>query len=245
MYTYANWCLSNNVGDLLTPYIIEKLSNTKCIYSLPDSEQTKYMLVGSILNWDIKNSIVWGLGISNINDIIPKKDIRSVRGHISRHRMCECGIDCSNISIGDPALLMPTLYNPVIQKQYDVAILPHYVDLEHVTKHFSHIKIINPLNTVENVINEILSCDSIISSSLHGLILAEVYGVKTSWVKISDNIGGDGTKYRDHYSALNINDPQCINLSTIHDITSITCTHKPIPTNLIPDMLATCPFKVI
>lgn len=240
-YNYANWCLSNNVGDLLTPYIIEKLSDSKCIYALPNSDVKKYMVVGTILNWDIKNTVTWGTGIGNRHDVIQPKNIKSVRGRISLTRMKECGLPIDGISVGDPGLILPYIYNKKVDALYEVAIIPHYVDLEYVISHYSDkYKIINPLDTVENVIDQILECKSIISSSLHGLIISEAYSIPTQWVKFSDNLGGDGTKFLDHYSAINTSS-NCIDLRTI-DIKSVTCTAKPIDVNIIKNMINTCPF---
>lgn len=240
-YTYANWCLSNNVGDLLTSYIIEKLSNTKCIYALPNSDTPKYMVIGTILNWDIKNTITWGTGIGNRYDYIQSKPIKSVRGNISLTRMRECGISTEGVSVGDPALILPFIYKKTVEKTTDVAIIPHYVDLEYVIKKYSDTyKIINPLDTVENVIDQILECKSIISSSLHGLVISEAYSIPTQWVKFSDNLGGDGTKFLDHYSALNTTS-NCIDLRT-NDISTVSCTYKKINDNIIKNMINTCPF---
>jgi len=65
---YASWCLSDNFGDKLTPYLVEKISGKKCIWSPPDSDILKYVVTGSILNWEIKNAIAWGAGIAgNLN----------------------------------------------------------------------------------------------------------------------------------------------------------------------------------
>jgi hypothetical protein len=240
-YIYANWCLSNNFGDLLTPYIIEHLSGGKCIYALPSSETLKYMVVGTILNWDIKNTITWGTGIGNRNDIIQPKDIRSVRGKISLNRMEECGLPTQSISLGDPGLILPTIYSPSVKQSNEIGIVPHYVDLEYVIQTYSNqFTIINPLDSVESVVDQILSCRQIISSSLHGLIIAEAYGIDTQWVKFSDAIGGDGTKFHDHYSSIDRHE-SCIDLRNVN-IDSILCTRKRIPESIQHGLISTCPF---
>ncbi len=52
------------------------------------------------------------------------------------------------------------------------------------------------------VIDQVTRCDFILSSSLHGLVIADAYGVPSRWVKLSDRPKGDGFKYGDHYSAI-------------------------------------------
>ena len=57
-----------------------------------------------------------------------------------------------------------------------------------------------------DIIEQITSCEFIISSSLHGLIVSDAYGVPNVWAEFSDNIWGNGFKYRDYYASINMND---------------------------------------
>ncbi|MCK9154708.1 MAG: polysaccharide pyruvyl transferase family protein [Paludibacteraceae bacterium] len=243
-YIFANWCLSSNVGDQLTPYLVEKISGKKCVFCDQNSRVLKYVVVGSILNWEIKNAVFWGTGIADSKDNIGIKDIRSVRGYISKTAAMNFGNDCYTASVGDPALILPKIYSSDVKKTNSLAIVPHYIDLEYfVSKFGSRIRIINPLQSVENFIDEICSCESILSSSLHGLIIAEAYGVKTRWVKFGNRIGGDGTKFRDHYSSINTVQ-ECLDLSEFNGkFEEIESTRKKIPDDLVSRMLETCPFR--
>jgi pyruvyltransferase len=49
-------------------------------------------------------------------------------------------------------------------------------------------------------INELASCDYILSSSLHGLILSDAYGIPNKWISISNNLSGREFKFKDYYS---------------------------------------------
>lgn len=196
----AYWCFSNNFGDALTPYLIHKLSGKNVIYTEPSSEIVTYMATGSMLDGDITNSIVWGCGIAWRNDNIPKPlEIRAVRGPISRQRTLECGHECPSV-FGDPALLLPELYVPNNHEQYRVGIIPHYVDHDRVINAYGghdDVKIINILDPIETVIDNVAKCKKIISSSLHGLIVAQAYEKPNLWVEFSNDIIGDGTKFVD------------------------------------------------
>lgn len=59
-------------------------------------------------------------------------------------------------------------------------------------------------NDIELKTNEILSCKKIVSSSLHGLIVAHAYGIPAIWQKFSDNIFGDDIKYIDYLESVKL-----------------------------------------
>lgn len=42
---------------------------------------------------------------------------------------------------------------------------------------------------------QINECESILSSSLHGIICEDTYGIPVAWIKLSDQILGDDFKY--------------------------------------------------
>ena len=92
--------------------------------------------------------------------------------------------------------------------KYKIGIVPHYHDYKKAVELFqneSDIKVIDLLTMdVEETTKEILSCENIISSSLHGLIVAHAYKIPALWVEFSDKIFGNGIKYRDYFESLKI-----------------------------------------
>lgn len=72
-------------------------------------------------------------------------------------------------------------------------------------KNYLDLHVINIANYSEwtDVIDEICSCDYIISESLHGLITAETYGVPNVWVEFIDHPDYWNFKFLDFYESIN------------------------------------------
>lgn len=195
----AFWFLSSNFGDALTPIIVERITGKSPDWVAAHEERPHLVGVGSILNHARSNAIAWGSGIASMADQInAQADIRLVRGPLSAMRVVMSGGKAIN-NFGDPALLCPQFFCAG-EKKYDLGFVPHYVDQSHWPG-LADAKRINVLNTPERVIREITECRAIISSSLHGLIVADAYGIPAAWLH-SPRLEGDGTKFADHFLAV-------------------------------------------
>jgi len=202
-----------NYGDLLSKYLVEKISGKPVKFVQPKKQpwykrnKTNFLAIGSILHHADKNSIVWGSGIIDHEQKIAKADFRAVRGPQTRDFLLKLGYECPEV-YGDPALLLPKYYNPQVEKKYKIGIVPHYHDYKKAVELFQdkpEVKVIDLLTLdVEETTREILSCENIISSSLHGLIVAQAYKIPGLWVEFSDKIFGNGIKYQDYFESLNI-----------------------------------------
>lgn len=250
--------LSNNFGDAMSHYLTAKISGKQPVLLDRNDDALKYMVTGSILNNDIKNAIVWGCGVAWSNDKIPAKTkILAVRGKLTGELCKKQGVAFDEV-YGDPAVLMPMFYNPVRNVQYKLGIIPHYVDLKIVYDKLGMndeqlkqigIKIINPLDDVESVVDQIVQCEKTISSTLHGLITAHAYGVPSLWTKFSNGIGGDDFKYLDYLSTTNAAEKKFCDLRSALDIAMIKniCDNVTIPvvsyTESIDKLYNACPFK--
>lgn len=196
------WHRSINFGDMISPYLLTKLKGD-AIYSEPDSEDHKYVLTGSILSVNIKNATIFGAGFVSEDEkfIGENVTVKAVRGVWSLDKISK-QVDISNILLGDPGLLLPYYYKPNVIKKYKLGITPHIMDYER-TKDSSKQVIDLRMGenetiseAVERVIYQINECESILSSSLHGLVVATAYGIPATYF-YSDSLVGDGFKFKD------------------------------------------------
>lgn len=209
---YKVWWMKKrkNFGDLLTPYILKYFS-IPFEYSAHD--KANILCIGSILDKARPKQIILGSGI--IDESLPlctTADWRFVRGPFTRKRILDQGGVCPEI-YGDPAVLLP-LFCKESKKEFDIGIVPHYVDYNYVKLKYSKYKVINVINENPfNVVEEITKCRQIISSSLHGIIVANAYNIPAAWVKFSNNLYGTGVKFFDYYGSIG----HSATLSTVED----------------------------
>lgn len=219
-----------NFGDLLSPYIIEKLSFSKIEYKYKgkrwytefikrlingDFKSLKHILkpwdktliaVGSVIAWGNKRSQVWGSGLLRSNEDVEVGQIFAVRGKFTREVLVNKGYNVPEV-YGDPAILLPLIYKPRITGcKEDIGIIPNWEEFEYFYNEYHNQYNIIDLRSrdIENIINQICSCHYILSTSLHGLIVAHTYGIRAIWIKKSD-IQTDGIKFKDYFSSVNLN----------------------------------------
>lgn len=207
---------TKNFGDALGTPIVEFLSGKKVLPSKNISrflfhsfKFLNYAVVGSILQWVKKDSIVWGAGFISKQDKIRSIPslVCAVRGPLTREVYLINKIDCPEI-YGDPALFLPLMYSPNLAKIYKYGIIPHYEDYKHpwiqYMKKRTDVLIIDLMvfTDYKKVVNEMLSCENIMSSSLHGLIVSDAYQIPNARIKLSDKVMGNDFKFLDYFESV-------------------------------------------
>ncbi len=206
--------LEQNWGDTVNPYIFKKITGFNVISSnsmFNFLKKPEILGVGSIIVGDLSNYVIWGSGIiSEKTTLLTKpKEVLALRGFNTLKKIREVGGDCD--VFGDPVLLFPEIYSAENSvKKYKYGIVPHFKDKSSIGIQKIHdlqnpeIKIIDIQSGIEDFVNDILSCENILSSSLHGLILAEAYGIPTCRLVFSKKLLGGDFKFYDYYSGVGI-----------------------------------------
>lgn len=202
-----------NFGDWIGPFLFEKITGTEPWHRYPDnlSRHTVFMSAGSILSGARGDCIVWGSGIrSRYAELQRPWKVCAVRGPYSQERCLHLGISCGDV-FGDPGILLPRYYSPPRPPvTFRLGIIPHFRDLSKISRMYpaqDNAQVIDVRYPIETVVDQIRSCQVVVSSSLHGLIVANAYGIQSGWVDFGGRIGGDGVKFLDYFASLGCFNP--------------------------------------
>jgi pyruvyltransferase len=213
----ARWSKLRNWGDALNPVLIKLIAgeDPQWVATPPHRRwfrrrfnEPVYVVVGSTLRYAVdEDTVIWGAGFRAIDDTMHHKPARvcAVRGPLTRMKLLAMGVECPDV-YGDPALLYPRFYRPGGSKRYELGIIPHFTDkdLPAVKRLASEpgVKLIDIEGPTNRVVDDICCCQRVASSSLHGIIVADAYGVESSWVEFSANVIGSGFKFADYFMAV-------------------------------------------
>jgi pyruvyltransferase len=172
--------------------------------------------IGSTLQHNFsKQAKIWGSGIIHNETLINQSDFYAVRGLKTTERIKKLGYDFKG-KIGDPALLLPLIYRPNIEKTNKIGIIPHVIHFEESKNIFSdqnrYILIDLSDENFEKTIDQINSCSHIFSSSLHGLIVSHAYNIPSLHIQLESSLSGDGIKFLDYYSSIGIEEYEPIKI---------------------------------
>jgi len=206
-----------NWGDALNPVLVELVSGRKAQY-LEELHHDRYLAIGSVLGTANEHAEVWGSGFIREHEPLlgRPRAVHAVRGPLSREALLRQDVECPEI-YGDPALLLPRFFNPQVGKRYAVGIIPHYVDKGHAWveqyRRDPQVLIIDIESGITEFVRLVKSCEVILSSSLHGLICADAYGVPNAWIRLSDDVMGGDYKFRDYRLSIGAGEPGVIQIA--------------------------------
>lgn len=208
---------SINFGDDISPILVERITGHPVRHSRVS--YCDYAAIGSIMEMIIErrwkrlikgrfSSIkIWGSGYIRPGVSSSTAFMRplALRGKLTAERF---GAD-EQIPLGDPGLLFRRLHDPVKEKKcYRWGVITHYTDaksslIPKILETTPRAKLIpldiDPIETLK-MIGE---CDFIASSSLHGLIAADTYGIPNWHICLEGALDGGEHKFSDYASAIN------------------------------------------
>ena len=242
----AHWMISDNFGDRLTPWLIENIRGERPTWVSQTFDAEYYVASGSILNLANEHAKVWGAGLASFNDNVnDRAQIYAVRGPLTRAKALASRAKCPAV-YGDPAILLPMFLPKKIEKIHDIGLIPHYVDQFRVFSRYPGVMKLNVFDPIEIFIDQVKSCRRIVSSALHGIIVAHAFGIPAAWVRWGDSIGGDSMKYFDHFAAVGLDVPYPVDRRDNSDDVQLDAFQCPDPShmeNLRKQLWNACPFR--
>lgn len=208
-----------NWGDDINVSLLQRMTGRRVIVKNQSIFHNRfyrgpvYSCIGSVMGfYETTQTIVWGSGMISDDStlhILPRKII-SVRGRETRQKLIRLGVECPPM-YGDPALLISKYYQAKpLKKKYKLGVIPHYVDRNNpilasfMNAHRKEVLLIDLVhyNKWTDIPDQIVSCEYILSSSLHGLIVSDSYVIPNTWIGFSDTLVGGDFKFNDYFSSV-------------------------------------------
>jgi len=160
---------------------------------------------------------VWGsgaFGTETKGNLDPDADYRAVRGPLTRNILRINGIDCPPV-YGDPALLVPMFVKMRPEVSHEVGVCARWNEKRwQEIEEPPGVKLINFGSTnVEAILNDLLACERVVTSSLHGLILADAFGIPSAWLRSNSPTGLEFKFYDYFLSVGKLRKPQAFHLN--------------------------------
>ena len=197
------WDGHPNFGDDLTPWLLPHYGVLP-IHRV--ASRARLAGVGSILeflpaDW---SGVVWGSGLMHgVPHPLKHARVLAVRGHLTRELVGAA----DDVAVGDPGILVGRL-RPRPDRRWDVALVPHGHHRSHApflalaeTAGYP-VRVVNVHQSAERVIREIGASGAVITTSLHGLVTADAYGIPAAWTTLEPPLGGGAFKFEDYESVI-------------------------------------------
>lgn len=202
------WKAVPNFGDAISPVVLAHVSGRPVEHA--GVRKADVWAIGSLLQVVKRNfseaqdhrPVIWGAGLlhpvqgTGFTDHV---DIALVRGPITAALL---GLELSEF--GDPGLLINAVWPHKRAPNGRIGIVPHHslIDdpvLQALVASDTRYQLIDPRGDAQAVCDAIATCDHVFASSLHGLIVADAYGVLNSWLAPT---GQSRLKYLDYAASV-------------------------------------------
>lgn len=163
---------------------------------------------------------VWGTGFMTYgqgrdnNLFLNNVHFLSVRGELTKKRVENIIKKEIDIPTGDGGLLVDRWIGEKPPIKYRLGVIPHYKEkdssiIEEILHYYSDSTIIDVSDEPIEVCRKIASCETVLSSSLHGLIVSDSFHIPNKHILLypfGDKMMGDGFKFADYYSSYGLQD---------------------------------------
>jgi pyruvyltransferase len=197
-------CLQKqNVGDYLGPKLVSAILSAENL-KIYNQTNKRLLTIGSILHFAKDKDAIWGTGLNG--KVNPEQhsfselDVRALRGPLTQEFLIEKGISIpKKIAFGDPGILTSKYFPVDAPKRTKAIYIPHMRE-KNPTKKLkgSGVEMLSPLLNLTDFLYKLNTAERVITTSLHGVIIAESYGIPA--VMLKNNSGENILKFIDYFN---------------------------------------------
>lgn len=184
-----------NFGDDINPYFFQRLLGRPVRFVR--RTEAHILGIGSVLNASASVSVVVGSGLL-APELAPGHSVArivSLRGHLTAEAI---GFDPGYY--GDPAVLVSRLFPRQQTGMCRLGVIPHHTRAAVCRRLIGRDTLfIDPAWHPLKVLDAINQCCGILSQSLHGLVIADAYGIPNGWLAPEEGMIGGEFKFADYY----------------------------------------------
>lgn len=189
-----------NFGDAIAPHLVARFAGLDAVWSEPSDCEA--VVIGSVAGRVAHgyHGIIVGIGKlrESVELDLSSAGVLGLRGQLTARDSKALG----SYALGDPGLLAIDMLDDRPAALHPLGTVAHWKDTRLRDRYPGALHIDvgdDPLL----VIGQIASCERIVSSSLHGLVVADSFGIPRRW-EHSPDVGGGTFKFRDYATALGV-----------------------------------------
>ena len=233
-----------NLGDEISPLVLSHVSGREVVRGFPND--CDGIAIGSVFNPGMadrrkrtKPLFVWGSGTGKPRPCAMRQmsvTISALRGPLTAG---EIG-GCPTVPFGDPGLFVREIWPGPAEgtERTRIGLIPHHSMLKHpalkrFAQAFGEVEILDFTDPdIAGTLSKLAHCSRIVSSSLHGLIFADAYGIPSLFWKESD--ATVPWKYQDYFQGVG-REGFCHRTSTEIVETTLKDGVEALPFSLLPE----------
>lgn len=205
-----------NAGDFLACFIAPLIAGRPAGIQTTkkngfDGNKMSLNVVGSTLHWGMRYS--WGPGFMTNKDKANHfmEMVFATRGPRTYENVSSSMSPGAKVSrvFGDAGSLLSWYYQPHNQtKTYSLCLLPHYGDktvpfVKRIAEWWNgSYFIIDIMAPLFDIPDNIVRCQFVLSSSLHGIIFSDSYSIPNAHMKYREHVTGGHYKFEDYFASV-------------------------------------------
>lgn len=232
------WDRHPNFGDLLTELILPHYNIAPIIVA---PEKAQLFAIGSVIEMSPEDfsGYFWTSGKMHGDRVTPRPQAKFLAARGTKTQAA-LGLPDS-LPLGDGGLLISKVL-PARPSTGKVGFIPHFTHHEaSFTSELTDLLgedgvFIDVTQSPQKVAEEISSCTAVFSTSLHGVILADAYGVPTCWALPEPVLNGGDHKFYDYESAFPLTQPRRVAVEEIRGAEDILSHAKTVSQERLHDI---------